>query len=582
MTTNINIESSAKESSFFKRNLPFLIVIAAVLVCYILPLLPIQVPLGHDIYFHMERIESLADSIKAGDIFPRIYTTSLNDQGYASPMFYGDLFLRIPAMLVILGMSVPMAYKVFIMLIALATAIVAYFCFNAIIGNKTSAAVGTLLYALSSYLATDFFWRAAIGEAQVFIFIPLAFLGFHNILFGDKKKWYLLPLGLFFMLQCHLLSTVTFVVILAVYALFYFDTFIKEPKRLLYIFISAAVFFAISAYFIFPMLEQLNNGEFYASDGISAVKWGTLERRAMPWWTIFSDFNNSGYYDFGVYIPNGVGLVIVPIWIYYFLYRKALKGTKALTTLIFGTVITFLTTELFPWRFFQSFFGVMQFPWRLIVFAVFFLSLAASYIVAHADKKSVFTVSMVFVIVSGFSFLMTVSGKYESMMKRAVKNEVVNYKYTNNIGGATEYLPSGTSIQKIYSFDKEIKTNNEYLSLSMDKKLTQGTFPGIYTGEMKVKFSDNNLTETYIDLPLVMYKGYSAVTDDGKQLEVGYGYNNRVRVTIGDLNEGSITVKYIGTPTQSISDVISIVSLIILLAYILYKKYGEKLKFFAA
>ena len=578
MTNSTDIKLSRSNESFIKRNLPLLLVIAAVFVCYILPLIPIQVPLGHDIYFHMERIDSLADSIMAGDWFPRIYVTSLNDQGYASPMFYGDLFLRIPAYLVVLGMSVPMAYKIFIMITALATALVSYFCFNVIIGNKNSAAVGTILYALSSYLATDFYWRAAIGEAQVFIFIPLAFLGFHNIMFGDKKKWYMLPLGLFLMLQCHLLSTVAFVVILAIFALFYFDVFFKEPKRILYVVLSAIVFFAISAYFLLPMLEQLQNSQFYASDGTSAVKWGTLERRSMPWWSIFSDFNYTDFNKLDVFIPNGIGLVIIPIWIFYFINRQLLKNTKALAALIFGTVMALLTTELFPWRFFQDLCGVMQFPWRLIVFAVFFLSLAASYIVSKVDKKKVYTVSMVFILLSGFSFLMTASGKYESMMNRAAKNEKVNYSYTNNIGGATEYLPAGTSIQLIYSFDDNLKTNNENITMSMKRQLTTGKNAGIYTGETIVSFSDNEKADAYIDLPLVMYLGYSAVTNDGKQLNVGYGDNNRVRVEIGNLEKGDIIVKYTGTPVQNISDIVSIVSFVLLFAYVIYNSIFKRNK----
>lgn len=259
---------------FCRRNIAFLLVLAAAIGLIILPLSFIQVPLGHDIYFHMERIESLAAEIHAGNFFPRIYTTSLGNNGYASPMFYGDLFLRIPAFLVLAGVSVPEAYKIFIMIIAIGSAVISYFCFNSIVKDKTAAAIGAVMFSLSSYFGTDVFVRAAIGEAQTFVFLPVAFLGYYHIMFGDRKKWFYLPLGLFFMLQCHLLSAVIFVVLLFVFTLFYLDVFFKEPKKLLYLGASAVAFFALSAYFILPMLEQFSTTTFTSSclpSGVTAL-----------------------------------------------------------------------------------------------------------------------------------------------------------------------------------------------------------------------------------------------------------------------------------------------------------------------
>ncbi|OGO90707.1 MAG: hypothetical protein A2Y17_03185 [Clostridiales bacterium GWF2_38_85] len=545
-----------KITNFIKRNFALIIVLTAVLGLIILPLSIIQVPKGHDIYFHMERIESLSLEMKDGNLFPRIYTTALNDYGYASPMFYGDLLLRIPALLVITGVSVPVAYKIFLMLIALFSVVISYFCFNSIVKNKTAAGVGAILFSLSSYFATDLFSRAAIGEAQIFIFLPVAFLGYYHIMFGDHKKWFYLPLGLFFMLQCHMLSAVIFVVLLAIFTLFYLDIIIKTPKKLLYIGVSVFVFIILSAYFLIPMLEQFSSTTFIATDGTAAIKWGTLSKRSMPWWSVFCDFNYSIKTD--EWIPNGVGFIIIAVWTVYFIIRKKFKSDISLFSIILSTILLFMTTEFFPWKYFQNTCGVMQFPWRLLVFAVFFMTIGAIYLVKNTSNKNRIIVSLIFIIISLLSFMMTVNGKYSIMLEKASNNEVEPYPYNNNVG-AYEYFPTGTNSSEVYSFTEIIRTNNNDIVASYNRS----------HGKIEVEFSGNDYFDTYIELPLIMYKGYSAITPEGENLEVIFGDNNRVRIMLGDLQQGTFIVEYTGTVLQKASDIISVIGFIIFFIFII-------------
>lgn len=52
---------------------------------------------GHDLSFHLTRIESLKDSFLQGVFFPKINTLFLNGYGYAVDLFYPNLFLYIAA-----------------------------------------------------------------------------------------------------------------------------------------------------------------------------------------------------------------------------------------------------------------------------------------------------------------------------------------------------------------------------------------------------------------------------------------------------------------------------------------------------
>ena len=43
--------------------------------------------IGHDTFFHLSRIQGLAESISRGDWFPAVYPYKNNGFGYASPLF---------------------------------------------------------------------------------------------------------------------------------------------------------------------------------------------------------------------------------------------------------------------------------------------------------------------------------------------------------------------------------------------------------------------------------------------------------------------------------------------------------------
>ena len=76
------------------------------IVCYLVILLIASIPLlnnylirGHDIYFHLMRIEGLAQGMKTGDFPVRIQPAWYGGYGYAVSVFYSDLFLYPVALL---------------------------------------------------------------------------------------------------------------------------------------------------------------------------------------------------------------------------------------------------------------------------------------------------------------------------------------------------------------------------------------------------------------------------------------------------------------------------------------------------
>ena len=208
MESIVSRQASAAErlrTHLYRHRNPYLLALLLLALC-ILPLAMVPMPKGHDILFHLNRIDALAAEMEAGNIPARIYHTVYGGVGYASGLFYGDWLLYIPALLVTAGVGVVTAYKLNIMFVTVLTLFVAYFCARSAFGDSRSALTAAVTYGFSGYFAIDTYTRAAVGEMTAFAFVPLVFLGLWSILCGDRKKWLCLPVGLTFLLVSHVLS----------------------------------------------------------------------------------------------------------------------------------------------------------------------------------------------------------------------------------------------------------------------------------------------------------------------------------------------------------------------------------------
>ncbi len=563
-----------KIDGFKKRHQYTFILAGMVLILCVVPLLRADLYTGHDFKFHLCRISCIADNIEHGKWFSPIYRTYLEGYGYAAPLFYGDVFLHIPGFFVSLGMRPETALKVFIMLITAACAFVTYFCAKGVFKDKTASLVTAAAYTFSSYFCVDAIIRTALGELQAFVFLPVIFLGFYSIVFEDGKKWFLLPLGLTGCLVSHVLTAAITVFFLAAFAVAGYKKFLENKKRFVYIGISALVFFGFSAFFTFPLIEQFMSHDFAVTNGAAASAWGSLYERAMPSWALICDFTMK--VRVGQWIPNGVGFSVVACaaGLYYAQLKKWKPGKRAWTLMIAGTACLLATTNLFPWKYVQGLFGSMQFPWRLLTFVTFFFAAAAGFVLTRSKSERFSAVFAVIIVgLSVFSYTFSGSDMYTSMYKRTAegKNEPIEYK---NTIGAGEYIPV---YRNSASGEWEAASAIKGRALSRGDVVTSDSLNASdinYSRSfdtLTVDFQNNSGEDTYLDFPLLMYKGYRAEIN-GKKAEIGYGVNSLVRVRLGGTESGTITVRYEGTAIQTVSKIISAVSFAALACYLVYLK----------
>jgi hypothetical protein len=459
-------------------------------------------------------------------------------------------------------MNIVLAYKTFICVCIVLAAISMYFSAQVILNDKRAACIASVLYTLSTYFGTDAFIRHANGEFQSFIFLPIAFAGLYDIIFGENKRWLLLPLGLCGILVTHTLTAVLTVLFFIIFALIFIKRLIERPKKFLYIFVSIIVFILLSASFLFPMLEQMQSNKFLATDGTSANKYGSLEYRSMQTiWSLFWVFNT---YIKPRFIPQGFGFAFLLLIVLFICYHKKVKSPQAYSFFGLALFALIMTSCFFPWEYLQNIAGVLQFPWRIMLFAAFFIALFGGVIIQKIKDSNYLTVYILAaVLLSSVSVAATLLPNYGYVVYQEYTNTVKDYSDNYNIGiniGLGEYLPTGTDKTSIMYRGDFVDSSDSSVYYIASRE----------NGDYILEFSGNNGNDTYFDLPFIMYKGYKATlkTNSGEtNLPLTYGINNVLRVNIGSAEAGTIRIRYEGTEIQKVSFVVTVVSFCVVIAY---------------
>lgn len=512
-----------------KKYLALLIIFIILALC---PLLFKGIFLGHDITFHLSRIEGITEGIKNGTFPVLIYPGYLNNYGYASGIFYPDFFLYLPAILHLTGLSTILSYKILLCILTILIPLSMYFCTKKITKSEKSALISAIIYLMSSYRITDMWVRAALGETITFIFWPLIILGLYEIIYEDEKQWKYLTIGLMGIVLSHLISIVFAVVTILIFSLINFKKILSNKSRLINLIKSGVFSILITSFFTFPLLEMMKSDTFNYSNYTS----GDLveERAVSPLLNIIEIPSSSD-----PWIPQGIGIIFIYLFIRYTFKRVQNSSFKTLC-LIFGFILLIATTNLFPWEIFGKILGIIQFPWRL------YLPVTILFIFGFAQNLETEKIPVI-ILFSLFTFSI---GSYYTYRYDTTDKE---YKYNIMAG---EYIPSNVNTIEFYERGEKITSNNP-IETSFTRKGTT----------LDIKYI-NEKNDTYLELPLLYYKGYK--TSDNSKIEKGT--NGMVRLYAQN-GTNEVKVSYELTTIRKISYIISIISL---LAFMIIK--NEKIK----
>ena len=522
-----------------KRRVSIIIAILFIFLCgyFTFWLLIPGIPKGDDLYFHLSRIVGIKNGLELGSFPVKIYPGYFHGYGYANGLFYPDLFLYIPAILVCFGMKVVTAYKILLLLCTIFAALFMYICVKGISKSRYAATISMIVYTLASYRAIDAYTRADLGETLAFVFLPLVILGMYKIIYDNYKQWYILSLGIAAIFLSHEISSIVvsgFTILIFLIGLFHMR---KEKIRILYFILAEVV------------------AQFTLSQTVEGF---------LP--AIFSFRFNK----FLIPAISGVGIAILVMPILRFKVRKNKNAYFIYSDicLVMGIICLLAVIGWFPWNTITDIckqIGAIQFAWRLLLPATAFLSVSSGIIAFSLFKKNN-SRKIALIIVLILSIFASTVNIYADYTAKVASHKMISENYQVNYSvGNGEYLPANTNVKELAERGNIITSNNKNIKFSFIKNGTN----------IKIQFYGNNIKDSYFELPLIYYLGYKATLDvNGKEhnLIVEKGSNNIVKVDLSDYTNGTIYVKYGGSILQHISLVISIITLILLIIYVVIKK----------
>lgn len=524
---------------------------------------------GHDLEYHLLRIESLKQGIRIGKPFLRVNTLFFGNAGYASSMFYPDLLLYIPAFLRVLGVSINASYHIYVAVCIILCYLSAYLCIKKMTGSSYGAMIAAVTLTLCQYHLDDIYIRSAAGEYTAFIFIPVVVYGIYNLIFEGMDKPQLFVLGYGGLLLSHTSTFAMCTLFGLASILIYVKKIFADRKAVFRLIVSVLVTLILTCFYWLPMLEQFMTATFYVS-----TPWMQPGDEAVSFLRIF-----------GSSFP-AIGSVCVLILIPRIFIRK--DNNKVLTAysdllILAGGLFALLSCDILPWARIGKYFSFIQFPWRFFIMSSVLFSMAAglvfSLLIGKDEEKGIWELKMsegslpknggalililVLIIngISGFNALSAGSQGYYDYSD----DYYTFMPYTANVI-AGEWLPKAVK-------DKETLVDDSQVMVS-DKgdKIDFTRIGNTIEADIKDDFE-------YADVPFIYYLGYKArlTGNDGIGTDIrvtGEGNNGMCRVYLKDKGTGRLRVYYGGTVLSTLSSYISLFCFLIVM--VIGLRHGKK------
>ena len=526
------------------------------------------VNLEHDTCFHLSRIEGLAQSFKEGVFLPRIYPYKNNNFGYASPLFYSDFFLVLPALLYNAGLSLARSYQFLLLLCGFFSAGFMGILTMKISKRQLAAYFSSFLYIFSLYRLTDIYVRGALGEVLAFVFMPVALIGIYEVLWADNKKWPWLAAGYSGLLLSHTISFYLMVLSFGVFILFRHHELSQQKHRIVAIVKAVLWSLGLCSFYLWPMLEQITSQELYlhyyaGSSDLAATALNAWQYTEMTMnFAVSSVFNEPGQA-----LSTNLGLLIpvLPLLGIFLFDQKKTEERKFLCLLCgLGYFCYFLCSRLFPWEYF-AWMRIIQFPWRLMSLADLFLCPVAAVItVRFFNKRSSAVISVLMIAGAGLGLIRIlpvierpivfgIDMPYESLIDGTLLDPYYgdSFYVRPEIAGA-DYLPAAQTDYRTAS--RCVTVDHQEIACLLEKKGIQTSFE-----------ITNVQANAKLLVPMTYYKGYSAyaIDNSGNKVHLILTKNKDlglIEVNNNNVTSGKIVVIYSGTGIQKVSALISLLT----------------------
>ncbi len=550
----------------------FIIILIGVILS--LPLSQIQIRDTHDGALHFLRILATEDTLKIGQFPPLINPNYCNGAGYSMNLFYPPLVTYLPMLVKLFTENYMVALKIFAGICIVLSGITMYQFVYEITKKRAVALFSAIFYLIAPYKLGNVYKRFAIGEFTAMIFIPLVFLGLTNLIEGDKKKHYYIAIGAIELMLSHTVTTLYTAIFCAAYILFHFSK-LKNKEIIKKCIINIIFILLVSMLFWLPLLEATSFAKYTIMDDVTMRTNGSFAmENTIKFSQLWKDIGEVNGTTFQLGIPTIIALLLT-----IFIFKKVDEKYKDfyLISIIFSLVSIFMASRFFPWKFIPNLLCKLQYPWRMIGYFNFFASFICGVnlfiLLSQIRKKEVLKIALVLILVIASIYnSLSIMKQFNAVDKEKdtrYVNSILNNKRISHMQINRDYMPlKALKLQSTYVMEREDRT---YV-LEGNAKIVE---------ENKVNLKDKiklqNVEEgTLLELPYYYYPGYkitlnaNGLEKEIKPIESEHGYLSCYIEE--NIEEGSLTVEYVGTAITYISYAISAISLIAFIIYIVKEK----------
>lgn len=542
---------------------------------------------GHDLQFHLLRIEGIMEELKLGHFPAKMHSISCSGYGYPVSIFYGDVLLYIAALLRMLGFSVLCTYKIYMFLINLATVCVTYWCLQKIFQRHMIAMTGTMAYTLASYRLVDLYVRAAVGEYTAMLAFPIIALAMYQIYTAEEKEWksyrknaLLLAIGMTGLITSHILSTEMVTLCLVVIALVLIKkTVRKNTMKVLGLAVVETLL--LNVWFLVPFLDYYKNADVQISSQMSDSV-AQIQQNGVYLGQLFAFFQSPRGFSVEQVCERpqftpGIILMGTLLVALYFLFTGK-RNKKCLFYTVSSVLALFMATNLFPWNAFAvnipgfRFLASVQFPWRYLGIAIVFLTLLLGEILVWVQKEYAVDLKRIcsgIMLIGVFMMCIMTSQLFDSG------------KSTGTVDGGDIRTYSGASVNKNFvgveymrggSGRSTSDLTGNYYTESLDE-MTETSREG-NTIRLHCEVSAQN--EGTVEVPLFNYPGYHVRDDKGKEYDITDGTNNVIRFSLPAGFSGDVTIAFEEPMSWRLAEWISLLTLAALICVCIVKRKKER------
>ncbi|CAJ1193003.1 hypothetical protein CPR19088_GLDEOEPO_00432 [Companilactobacillus paralimentarius] len=514
---------------------------------------------GDDIYYQVQRITGIDHFIHVGT-FPTISTINFGEIGYGVNLFYPWITLVPFGLINLFSNNIITTYYLTIGFFFFLSFLISHYSMYKFSHSNLQAVAFSLIYNFCNYRLIELIPRSSLAEYIATIFLPLCFLGLYEVLFKNYRNWFILTIGMTFIVMTHILTTFMTVVLFFIILLCSWFKLNHKIKRVISLIYAAVSTFLLSAVFLIPFLLEEKFQKYAQPDPQRLI--GTDF-----WQSIIMGLNNSSsrmvegnYYNLGV--------VLIVVMVMGLVAFKKMDWTNKFVYLL-GVGIFLFSTNLFPWQILQNtFLNVIQFPFRLLMFASLFLSVTGSYLfktylINQNSNKQIFSIIALLVILFGFwssSFKVSTTNKTLIADSHAVINNKMIRENRIPDTYLDQYVPAKSKKFMVGVTQHQVLINNQP---TVAHPLEKSGCESINLSNLRK--NDN------VDMPFIKYK-YSNVLVNGRPVNnyssqrgtIEFHNSNRIK-------HAHITVDYGSHKLFATIIVCELLGLISIIAGIIFK-----------